>query len=102
MELFMTGKRISADQALEWGLVNSVVPLAEVRAEAWKLALMLTGKSPLVMKLGRDAFFDVDGLGYEAALRHLQSQFTLVTLTEDSVEGITAFLEKREPNFKGR
>ena len=102
MELFMTGKRISADHALEWGLVNNVVPLAEVRIEAWKLAQTLTSKSPLVMKLGRDAFFAVDGLSYEAALRHLQSQLTLVTLTEDATEGIAAFLEKREPNFKGR
>jgi enoyl-CoA hydratase/carnithine racemase len=102
MELFMSGKRISADQALEWGLVNSVVPLADVRVEARKLARSLTVKSPLIMKLGRDAFFAVDGLGYEQALRHLQSQLTLVTLTEDSVEGITAFLEKREPDFKGR
>jgi enoyl-CoA hydratase/carnithine racemase len=102
MELFMTGKRISADQALEWGLVNAVVPLNDVRVEAWKLAQSLTVKSPLIMKLGRDAFFAVDGLSYEQALRHLQSQLTLVTLTEDSVEGIAAFLEKREPNFKGR
>jgi enoyl-CoA hydratase/carnithine racemase len=102
MELFMTGKRITADQALEWGLVNSVVPPDEVRVEAWKLAQSLTVKSPLIMKLGRDAFFAVDGLSYESALRHLQSQLTLVTLTEDSVEGVTAFLEKREPNFKGR
>jgi enoyl-CoA hydratase/carnithine racemase len=102
MELFMTGKRISADQALEWGLVNAVVPFSEVRVEAWKLAQSLTVKSPLIMKLGRDAFFAVDGLSYETALRHLQSQLTLVTLTYDSVEGIAAFLEKREPNFKGR
>jgi enoyl-CoA hydratase/carnithine racemase len=102
MELFMTGKRISADQAMEWGLVNSVVPLGSVREEAFKLALTLTGKSPLIMKLGRDAFHAVDQLSFESALRHLQSQLTLVTLTEDSVEGVTAFLEKREPDFKGR
>jgi len=102
MELFMTGKRISADQAMEWGLVNSVVPPDSVREEAFKLALTLSGKSPLIMKLGRDAFYAVDKLSFESALRHLQSQLTLVTLTEDSVEGVTAFLEKREPNFKGR
>jgi enoyl-CoA hydratase/carnithine racemase len=102
MELFMTGKRISADQALEWGLVNSVVPQAQVREEAWKLALTLTNKSPLIMRLGRDAFYAIDGLDFETALRHLQAQLTLVTLTEDSVEGVTAFLEKRDPNFKGR
>jgi len=102
MELFMTGKRISADQALDWGLVNTVVAHDQVREEAWKLALTVRDKSPLIMKLGRDAFYGIDNLGFEAALRHLQSQFTLVTLTEDSVEGITAFLEKREPNFKGR
>ena len=102
MELFMTGQRISADQAMEWGLVNRVVPLAQVREEAWKLAATLTAKSPVIMKLGRDAFYGIDGVGFEAALRQLQAQLTLVTLTEDSVEGITAFLEKREPDFKGR
>jgi len=102
MELFMTGQRISADQALEWGLVNRVVPQATVREEAFALALTIAAKSPLIMKLGRDAFYAIDGLDFETALRHLQSQLTLVTLTQDSVEGITAFLEKREPNFKGR
>jgi enoyl-CoA hydratase/carnithine racemase len=102
MELFMTGKRISSEQARDWGLVNTVTAQAQVRDEAWNLAQTLTSKSPLIMRLGRDAFYAVDGLGFEAALRHLQAQLTLVALTEDSVEGVTAFLEKREPHFKGR
>jgi enoyl-CoA hydratase/carnithine racemase len=102
MELFMTGKRIGAEQARDWGLVNTVTTQEAVRDAARELAQTLTTKSPLIMKLGRDAFYAVDGLSYESALRHLQSQLTLVTLTDDSIEGITAFLEKRQPDFKGR
>ncbi|HEV7678075.1 MAG TPA: enoyl-CoA hydratase-related protein [Candidatus Dormibacteraeota bacterium] len=102
MELFMTGERIGAEQALQWGLVNRVTPQQEVRDAAWTLAQQLATKSPVIMRLGRDAFHAIDGMSFEAALRHLQAQLTLVTLTEDSVEGVTAFLEKRRPDFKGR
>lgn len=102
MELYMTGDRISAAQALDWGMVNRVVPAAEVREAAHRLAVRLAAKSPLIMRLGRDAFYTVDGMAYEPALRHLQSQLTVVTLSEDATEGVTAFLQKREPDFKGR
>ena len=102
MELYMTGDRISAAQALEWGLVNRVVPAAEVRQAGRELALKLATKSPLIMRLGRDAFYTVDGMAYEPGLRYLQSQLTVVTLSEDATEGVTAFLQKREPDFKGR
>ena len=102
MELMLLGDRIDADTAHAWGLVNRVVPQDEVRATAQALARTLTTKSPLITRLGRDAFFAIDTLGYEMALRYLQTQLTLVTLTEDAVEGVTAFLEKREPHFKGR
>ncbi|MEA2614311.1 MAG: hypothetical protein QOE72_94 [Chloroflexota bacterium] len=102
MELYMTGERIDAQTALSWGLVNRVVPLAEVRRVAWELARGLTEKSPLLMRLGRDAFFAIADLDFESALTVLHSQLTVLTLSEDAAEGTRAFLEKRRPDFKGR
>jgi enoyl-CoA hydratase/carnithine racemase len=102
MELYMTGERIDAKTALSWGLVNRVVPLAEVRRVAWELARGLTEKSPLLMRLGRDAYFAIADLDFESALTVLHSQLTVLTLSEDAAEGTRAFLEKRRPDFKGR
>ncbi len=102
MELYMTGERIDAQTALSWGLVNRVVPVAEVRGVAWELARGLTGKSPLLMRLGRDAYFAIADLDFESALNVLHSQLTVLTLSEDAAEGTRAFLEKRRPNFRGR
>ena len=58
-------------------------------------------KSPAVMRLGKDSFYRQQDMEFRAALDYLQSQVTLVTLTEDSKEGVRAFFEKREPDFKG-
>ena len=102
MELYMTGERIDAPTALSWGLVNRVVPLAEVRQAAWELARGLTEKSPLLMRLGRDAFFAIEDLDFDSALNVLHSQLTVLTLSEDAAEGTRAFLEKRAPRFTGR
>ncbi len=102
LELFMTGDRIDAATAAQWGFVNRVVPAAEVRESAHAWAAELAGWSPLIMRLGRDAFYATDSLDYETALRYLQAQLTVVSMTDDFREGITAFLEKRAPTFRGR
>jgi enoyl-CoA hydratase/carnithine racemase len=102
MELFLTGARVDAATALQWGFVNRVVPAAEALENAHAWAMQIGNWSPLVMRLGRDAFYATDSLDFESALRHLQAQLTVVASTEDFHEGVTAFLEKRAPHFRGR
>jgi enoyl-CoA hydratase/carnithine racemase len=102
LELFMTGERIDARTAQQWGFVNRVTPPGEVRAEAFEWARELTQWSPLVMRLGRNAFYDIDALDMETALRYLHAQLSIVSLSDDFREGVTAFLQKRPPRFRGR
>lgn len=101
MQLFMSGDRIDAQTALQWGVVNRVVPQADVQRETAAWARELTRWSPLIMRLGRNAFYDIDGLDMEAQLRYLQSQLSILSLSDDFREGVTAFLQKREPHFEG-
>jgi enoyl-CoA hydratase/carnithine racemase len=102
LELQMTGRRVKADEALRIGFVNRVVSPDELDAAVAEMTSVLVKKSPSVMKLGRDAFYEVIDLDSARALPRLQAGLSLVTLTEDSVEGLAAFAEKREPVWKGR
>jgi enoyl-CoA hydratase/carnithine racemase len=102
LELVMTGDKISAAEAASMGLITRAVPRDQLEAEVDALAQKLASKSPAVMRLGLEAFYRVQDLELEPALRHLEQQLVAVLATEDAREGLTAFLEKRAPSWKGR
>jgi len=102
LEMLLLGDRWSAAQMKEAGLVNRVVAAERLDETTRELAGKLARKSPAVLRLGRDAFYRAEDMSLAEAMDFLQSQLTLVTLTEDTKEGVRAFFEKREPEFKGR
>jgi enoyl-CoA hydratase/carnithine racemase len=103
LELIMLGDRWSAAQMKQVWLVNRLVAThEELDHEVADIAGTLAAKSPAVLKLGRDSFYRQQDMEFRAALEYLQAQLSLVTLSEDAREGVRAFFEKREPEFKGR
>ena len=101
-ELLLLGERWSADEALAAGLVNKVVPASEFDAAVEEWAAKLASKSPLIMRLGKEAMRRQLDMPLDDALDYLRAQLTLAASTEDIVEGVTAFFQKREPQWKGR
>jgi enoyl-CoA hydratase len=102
LDLMLTGRRIDAATALEWGLVSRVVPAAAVDATVAEVTAGLAAKSPLVLRLGKAAYYATEDVALAPALEHLQAQLSLLTQSKDAVEGITAFFQKRPPEWTGR
>jgi len=101
-ELLLLGERITAHEAERIGIVNRVVPAVEFDVHVREWATKLASKSPVIMRLGKDAMFRQLDMPFLDALDYLRAQLSLALSTEDIVEGVTAFFEKREPVWKGR
>ena len=102
LEMILTGARIGAAEALRIGLVERVVPAAEVTSAARELARELAGRAPLAIRYAKEAVVKGLGMSLEDGLRLEGDLATLLRTTEDRLEGARAFLEKRKPDWKGR
>jgi enoyl-CoA hydratase len=101
-ELLLLGEQISAEEAARIGIVNRVVPADQFDAVVREWAGKLAAKSPVMMRLGKDAMFRQQDMALADALDFLRSQLTIAFSTEDIQEGVKAFFEKREPEWRGR
>ncbi|MBN1690174.1 MAG: enoyl-CoA hydratase/isomerase family protein [Dehalococcoidia bacterium] len=102
MEMILLGERMSAQEALAMGLITRVVPVAELDAEVKKVLEILTLKSPIGMRMGKQAFYAAANMPLKEALKYLAERIKDIAGTEDAKEGITAFIEKRPPKFTGK
>jgi enoyl-CoA hydratase/carnithine racemase len=102
MELVLTGRRIDASEAQRLALVNVVAPKEKWLEEAIELARVVARRPPLAVKLAKQAVLAAEEMPLGAGLSHERRLYELTMATEDRVEGMRAFLEKRRPQFKGR
>ena len=102
LDLMLTGRRIDAATAYDWGLVSRVVPAASLDEAVAEVCEGVAAKSPLVLRVGKAAYYATEEVALAAALEALQAQLSLLAQSHDAVEGVTAFLQKRPPAFTGR
>lgn len=102
LDLVLTGRKIDAAEAVRMGLINQAVPAELLDETVASLAETLASKPPAAIKMGLSAYQEQETLEFEASLNMLQDRLMDVLKTEDAQEGILAFLQKREPEWKGR
>jgi enoyl-CoA hydratase/carnithine racemase len=101
-EMLLLGEQISAEEAERIGIVNRVVPADRFDEAVSDWANKLAAKSPVMIRLGKDAMFRQQDMAFADAIDFLRSQLTIAFSTEDIQEGVRAFFEKREPVWTGR
>ena len=102
MEMVLTGRMITADEALRWGLINKVVPAESLLAEARAWAAGIASSPPLAVRLAKEAVLKSFDTTIEGGLAFERKNFYLLFASEDQKEGMRSFLEKRRPQWKGR
>ncbi len=102
LQMLLTGEMIDAATAADWGLVNLVVPAEELETRTYELARTIAQASPLVVGIGKEAFYRQLELDQAAAYDYAKTVMTMNALAADAQEGICAFLEKRQPHWTGR
>jgi enoyl-CoA hydratase/carnithine racemase len=101
LEMLLTGKPVDAATAAEWGLVNRVVPPDQLDAAALELANQVAAASPLTLRIGKHAFYRQIDVGQDEAYELMSQTMAENAMTCDAQEGMSAFLEKRAPNWRG-
>jgi enoyl-CoA hydratase len=101
MEVVLGGRNLTAREALQFGLVNRVVPVEVCLSEAQALAARVAEKSPVALRLAKEAVLKAFETPLQEGLEYERKNFYLLFSTEDQKEGMAAFLEKRRPSFKG-
>ena len=102
MEMLLTGDMVDAPTAKAIGLINRVVPESQLADAAQALAVQIASKSPLTLKIGKEAFYAQADMDLDAAYDYASEAMTRNMLARDAEEGIDAFIEKRKPIWKGR
>jgi enoyl-CoA hydratase len=102
MEMILTGKSISAEEAHRIGLVNRIVPVERLMEEAKKVATEIASKPPISVRAAKEAVLRAQDTTLEVGLEFERKAFYMLFATEDAKEGMRAFIEKRKPVFKGK